>query len=133
MNLLAFDAVGFCVFSIFSVLNSHFFPARIDIPDSLAQKIQVRKYNAQSVDPIFKLIRDSHLSLASSNLKKIASEMSDNPLKSKDMSISQMREFVQTELRNRKALQTSLRLRKFIKFEIYKLIHFSKTFRYFSL
>lgn len=88
------------------------FTAKVDLPEEIFQKLNIRKYTAQSVDPIFRHIRDSHLSVASSNLKKIAMELRGNSPSSKDMTISEMKEFVQKELKNRKALQLSLRLRK---------------------
>uniref|UniRef100_T1KXI7 Vacuolar protein sorting-associated protein 33B n=2 Tax=Tetranychus urticae TaxID=32264 RepID=T1KXI7_TETUR len=86
--------------------------AKIEIPSDIAAKegVQLRKYLAQSSDPIFKHIRDSHLSIASADLKRIAAELKDNMPKSQEMSIQEMKDFIQKELKNKKASQRALKL-----------------------
>ena len=70
------------------------------------------KLNIHNSDPIFRDIRDLHLSTAFSVLKRTGQELKTKQLERERMNISEMKEFVQQKLSMVQNQQKSLEIRK---------------------
>lgn len=71
------------------------------------------KLTIHNLDPIFRDIRDLHLSTAFSVLKRTGQDLKTKQLERERMNISEMKEFVQQKLSIIQNQQKSLEIRKF--------------------
>lgn len=72
------------------------------------------KLTIHNLDPIFRDIRDLHLSTAFSVLKRTGQDLKTKRMERERMNISQMKEFVQQKLTAVQNQQKSLEIRKFL-------------------
>lgn len=82
------------------------------MPPAVSKTAQEVRHTVHSSDPVFQNIRDCHLSVAFSRLKEKGIVLKQKQTQMKNMDLSNLKDFVQTELKNVQAQYKSLSLRK---------------------
>lgn len=89
-----------------------FFKGKVEFGPEVTKTDKGLKHPVHSIDPVFRDIRDKHFSCVFTNLKEKGQQMRQIYDKRHEMSITDMKEFVNKDLKNFQFQYKSLSLRK---------------------